>query len=252
MAVVTHIVMVMNQVTGKGLIARSIVQGDAVFANSTFVAETVRQKFGVRAGIIFNGINRQFFFTDPPAPRNGRPLTVLYAGSFQSRKRVELVVQQAARWPNVKFQLAGRGETEPACRALAAELKCGNTNFLGHLTPTELGKEMRRADIFLFPSVLEGHPQVLGQAAACSLPAIAMNLYRPEYVVHGETGFLVESDAELNQKLDLLLRNSDMRQSMGSAAARHSMKFNWDRIAEQWAEVFTQAVAQRQILKQCA
>jgi glycosyltransferase involved in cell wall biosynthesis len=104
---------------------------------------------------------------------------------------------------------------------------------------------MRRAHVFLFPSIVEGHPQVLGQAAACGLPAIAMSVYHPEYVLHGKTGFLAESDAELSRYLDLLLRDSAMRQSMASAAARHSQKFDWDQIVEQWRGVFQEVVAQR-------
>ena len=103
---------------------------------------------------------------------------------------------------------------------------------------------MRQADVFLFPSILEGHPQVLGQAAGCGLPAIAMNVYHPDYVVNGETGFLVESDTELAEKLGLLLRDSARRQAMSVAAVRHSRKFDWDRIAQQWAEVFVK-VARR-------
>ena len=95
------------------------------------------------------------------------------------------------------------------------------------------------ADVFFFPSILEGHPQVLGQAAACGLPAVAMNVYRPDYVLHGETGFLAESDVELTQKLDMLLRDSELRQSMASAAARHSRKFDWDQITEQWIRGFS-------------
>jgi glycosyltransferase involved in cell wall biosynthesis len=246
--VVTHIVMVMNDTTGNGLVARSALEGDAVFANSNYVAETVRRQFGVMAGTIYNGIDRRFFFTsNPPDPRktNGAR-TVLYAGSFQTRKRVELVIEQAARWPDVIFRLAGRGETEPACRALAARLGCKNVAFVGHLPPAELGEEMRRADVFLFPSILEGHPQVLGQAAACGLPAIAMNAYRPDYVLDRETGFLAESDEDLAQRLDLLLSDSTMRQAMSSAAARHSRKFDWDHIAEQWMDVFQEVVAQQQ------
>ena len=105
---------------------------------------------------------------------------------------------------------------------------------------------MRKADVFFFPSILEGHPQVLGQAAACGLPAVAMNVYRPDYVVHGETGFLAGLDADLSEKLDVLLRDSELRHSMASAAARHSRKFDWDQITEQWIEVFQDVVAERQ------
>ncbi len=100
------------------------------------------------------------------------------------------MVRQAARWPQVRFRMAGVGEEEQTCRNLAAELKCANLEFLGHLPQARLGDEMRRADIFFFPSILEGHPQVLGQAAACALPTIAMQNYRPDYVVNGTTGFL--------------------------------------------------------------
>jgi glycosyltransferase involved in cell wall biosynthesis len=239
--VVTHIVMVMNPITGGGLIGRSVREGDAIFANSSYVAETVQRQFGVKAETIFNGIDRRFFFPADPARPQTEALTVLYAGSFQERKRVDLVIQQAARWPKVMFNLAGRGETELACRALAQRLGCRNVFFLGHLTPAQLGDEMRRSNVFLFPSILEGHPQVLGQAAGCGLPAIAMNLYHPEYVVHGESGFLVESDAELADSLDLLLRNPDLRQSMSAAAIRQSRKFDWEQIALQWTQVFQRA-----------
>jgi len=57
---------------------------------------------------------------------------------------------------------------------------------------------------------------------------------------------LAESDAELTQKLEVLLRDSALRQSMASAAARHARKFDWDQITEQWIEVFQAVVAERQ------
>ncbi len=247
-AVVTHVVMIMNELTSK-VPARSIREADAVFANSRYVAETVRRQLGIEAGTIHNGIDRRFYFpreqeSFPRSPQ-GSPLSVLYAGSFQPRKRVELIIQQAARLPHVQFRLAGRGETEAACRALAQQLGCRNIEFLGHLTPAELGGEMRNSGVFLFPSILEGHPQVLGQASACGLPSIAMSLYRPDYVLNGESGFLVESDAEMAEKLELLLQDANLRRSMSRAAALHSLNFDWDRIALQWQEVLEVVTAKR-------
>lgn len=245
-SVVTHIVSVMNDAAEKSLVARSIIEGDAVFANSMYVAKTVQQRFGVTVGTIFNGIDRRFFFPTGKPLNPDQPLTVLYAGSFRPWKRVEFVIEQAARWPNVLFRLAGRGENEEYCHALSRKYDCRNVSFLGHLTQRQLGDEMRKADVFLFPSIREGHPQVLGQAAGCGLPAVAMNSYHPEYIVHGQTGFLAQSDAELGEYLKLLLHDSPMRRSMASAASRHSHKFDWDRAAEQWGEVFQEVVAQRE------
>jgi len=100
-------------------------------------------------------------------------------------------------------------ELERECHGLAEELGLRNVEFLGHVPQRELGEEMRAADVFLLPSVFEGHPQVLGQAAASGLPCIAMEVYRPDYVVNAVSGFLVRSEAELSEKLATLLTNTD-------------------------------------------
>src|SRR5271156_1703684 len=246
-ALVSYIVMMMNDLTATGLVSRSIVEADRGCTNSKYVADSVREKFGIESTTVHDGIDRRFFFaqTGGTGTRSSDPLVVLYAGSLQPRKRVELLIQEAARWPSVEFRVAGRGETEERCRALCQKHDCRNVSFLGHLSSRRLGEEMRQAHVFFFPSILEGHPQVLGQAAACGLPAIAMNLYRPDYVVHGKTGFLAESDADLTQALDVLLHDSASRQSMAKAAIQHSRNFDWDRITEQWIGIFQELVVNR-------
>jgi glycosyltransferase involved in cell wall biosynthesis len=238
-SLVTHVVSSMTDVGEKDPMVQAIRQADAVFANSTFVAQTVRQRFALDAGTIYNGIDSRYFFPTLPFESKS-PLTVLFAGSLEPHKRPDVVIREAATFPHVTFYLAGRGSREMACRELAAELECRNVVFLGHLSQAQLGDAMRRADIFLFPSIDEGHPQVLGQAAACGLPVIAMNSYRPDYVVNGETGFLLDSGQEIGIRLQLLISNSVLHHAMAAAAIRHSRKFDWDRIAEQWMAVFLQ------------
>jgi glycosyltransferase involved in cell wall biosynthesis len=252
-AVVTYIVMAMDHTTGAGLIGRSVAEADVVVGNSCHVVETIEHEFGVQAETIYDGIDRRYYYPPhdlehdlvEPDRVEKQSLVVLYAGSFQPRKRVELIVGQAVRWPNVQFRLAGKGETEASCRELAQRIDCRNVSFLGHLSSQQLGDEMRNADIFLFPSILEGNPQVLLQAGACGLPAVAMALYRSDYVVNTETGFLAGSDAELAQGLDRLLNDAALRASFSAAAVRHTQQFNWDEIAAQWAAVFERALAKR-------
>jgi D-inositol-3-phosphate glycosyltransferase len=128
---------------------------------------------------------------------------------------------------------------------MAAQLGYSNVHFLGHLEQERLGEEMRRADVFLFPSELEGHPQVLLQAAGCGLPAIAMNSYHPDAIVNGQTGFLVDGEAELGEKLELLLKNAGLRERMSKAAIEHAANFSWDKVAAQWAKAFEKVVSGR-------
>jgi glycosyltransferase involved in cell wall biosynthesis len=126
-------------------------------------------------------------------------------------------------------------------------MKCRNVHFLGHLSSTRLGEEMRQADLFFFPSVIEGHPQVLGQAAACGLPVVAMNLYRPEFVVHEKTGFLAGSDEELSNGLKRLLQDVNLRQRFSEAAVIHSRRFDWDEVTKCWESAFEHVVANQKI-----
>jgi glycosyltransferase involved in cell wall biosynthesis len=246
-ALVTYVVTTVDQVVPSLTLERSILEGDVVAGNSIYCSQTITQRFGVPTATVHDGVSTNIFFPKSDAiVRDPAALTVLYAGTFQARKRIHLVIEEAAKWPNVRFRLAGSGEEEPACRALVESLGCRNVEFLGHLSPEKLGDEMRRADVFLFPSRLEGNPQVLVQAAACGLPCIAMDYYRSDYVVNDKTGFLVPSDAELSQKLELLLTQPDLRQSMSKAAYQHSLQFNWDSVTEQWEKLFESAIARRQ------
>jgi glycosyltransferase involved in cell wall biosynthesis len=248
-ALVTYIVMAMDATTGTGLIGRSIVEGDIVVGNSKYVSETVHRMFGIHAPVIHDGIDQRHFF--PPGQRASKTVpVVLYAGSFQPRKRVELIIGQAARLPHVQFRLAGKGETEPQCRELAAQLRCNNLYLIGHLSPQQLGNEMRHADIFFFPSIQEGNPQVLLQAAACGLPSIAMELYRSDYVIDGRTGFLARSDSDLAPSLDRLINDEALQRSFSAAAVSHASNFDWDEITRQWTLIFEEAAARRRAVLQ--
>src|SRR5579859_791927 len=164
-ALVTYVVMALDEIPVGRTMARSIREADCVFGNSRYVSQTVQDRFGVAAGTIYDGVKRDVFYPPPEARRAGAKLTVFYAGSFQARKRVNVVILEAAKWPSVEFRLAGKGEEEEKCRCLVSELGCRNVTFVGHLSQQGLAEEMRKADVFLFPSILEGHPQVLLQAA---------------------------------------------------------------------------------------
>jgi glycosyltransferase involved in cell wall biosynthesis len=229
----------------RPILRRAIRECDVVAGNSRHMSETVARLGGRNVQTVYDGIDRRYYYPPPEQRHEGSSPSVLFAGSFRHYKRADLVVREAAKHPEWEFRLAGTGEEERACQRLAQDLNCRNVVFLDHLTAAQLGAEMRRAQIFLFPSEIEGHPQVLGQAAACGLPCVARISYRPDYVVDGVTGLLVSSDAQISEALDRLIREPDLRTRMSAAAIQHAEKFDWDRVTEQWQQIVERAIANR-------
>ncbi|MGH9643339.1 MAG: glycosyltransferase family 4 protein [Terriglobales bacterium] len=255
-ALVTYVVSGGLERDHRPHLCRAIREGDITAGNSRFMAEMTQKLGGRNVQTIYDGIDQRYYYADsrqadaagPPCDNRGVRLNdrVLFAGSFRGYKRADLMIREAVKYPQWEFRLAGTGEEEKACRRQAEEAKCANVRFLGHLNAAQLGEEMRQAQILFHPSELEGHPQVLGQAAACGVPCIARNSYRPDYVADGVTGRLAGSDEELSAALATLIHDPDLRRRMSAAAIEHAAQFNWDDVAGQWSEVFETAVRERQ------
>ena len=248
-ALVTYVVsggLLEEQEKTRPILWRAIRECDAIAGNSRRMAETVRKLGGKDVHTVYDGIDRRYYYPCSEGVTASRGMRVLFAGSFRAYKRVDLVVRQAAKFPQWEFRLAGTGEEENACRKLAQSMNCANVQFLGHLTAAQLGEEMRRAELFFFPSEMEGHPQVLGQAAACGLPCIARRSYDPDYVVDRVTGVLAASDDELGLALERLIEDPELRRQMSEAAIRHAAKFEWDNVTEQWAAIMEEAIVYRE------
>ena len=69
-------------------------------------------------------------------------------------------------------------------------------------------------EFFLFPSLDEGHPQVVGQAIACGLPVIMMKTIMPDYVINDYNGYLVEKDQDIEHKIKILLNDKELYNKM--------------------------------------
>lgn len=100
-------------------------------------------------------------------------------------------------------------------------------------------RKLKKADIFLFPSIHEGFPKVTIEAAATGLPSIVFKTYKPETVLNGETGYIVRDIDEMMEKLKILIEDAELRHRMGVKAREYAKKFDWNVITKQWEKEFT-------------
>ena len=212
---------------------------DNAGGNSIDVSNDIHQLLGVSAEVICSGIDPSIFLPTICQQKVDIHPCMPDRSTAETSGCVHL---RSAEVADVRFRMVGEGEELKPCMALTERLSCSNVTFLGHLPQAKLGEEMRNADIFLFPSLVEGHPQVLGQAAACGLPCLAIDCYHPDYVVHGETGFLCSDFDDLSKYLRELLDNPALRAKMSQAAMAHARKFDWNAVVKQWERLFERVV----------
>jgi glycosyltransferase involved in cell wall biosynthesis len=86
---------------------------------------------------------------------------------------------------------------------------------------TNLAEVFAAIDLMVLTSDNEGVPLSVMEAAAAGIPVVSMRVGGvAEIVEHGVTGLLANDDEELRAAVVQLVRNADLRASMGSAARR--------------------------------
>lgn len=221
----------------------TIKRSDYVYANSNFVSETVKKQWGIDAPVIYPGLDTNLFKPKIVENRKKTPLTVLYVGSFQERKRPYLVLEAAKRFPKVEFDLIGSGPLKDLLFHMKKKFGLNNVHIHGHVPLKELVSSMQEADVFLFPSIYEGFPKVTLEAAATGLPVIVFNNYRPESVIDRETGFIVGNVREMMEKLETLIVDDALRRKMGAKAREYAKKFDWNVLVKKWENEFEMIVS---------
>lgn len=105
---------------------------------------------------------------------------VLYAGKLSRAKGLPWLLEAwprvRERHPEARLELAGGGagdEADLLRRRIEATDGC---RALGELTPEALADRMRSAELFVLPSLAEGLPLVLVEAAACGARLVATDL----------------------------------------------------------------------------
>lgn len=177
----------------------------------------------------YSGIDTSFYCPDSSVVRE--PI-VLFAGRLVEKKGCIFLIEamravEKARGTTTLI-VAGDGRERQALQTAAQGL--GDARFVGNASPEKVRSWMRRAAVFVAPSVVagngdaEGLPNVVLEAQAVGLPVIASRSGGiAEAILDGETGILVPEKAvqALASAITALLSSPERRGEIGVRAARH-------------------------------
>lgn len=153
---------------------------------------------------------------------------VLYLARLQARKRptvfVEAAIALRPRFPHVRFTLVGPDEGEAgAVLARIADAGASDTiSWEGPLAPEQTLDRMRRASIYVLPSVDEPFPMSVLEAMSVGLPSIVTHTCGLVAALHDSTALVVvdESVDALVAELGALLEDPSRRMEQGARGQR--------------------------------
>lgn len=169
-----------------------------------------------------------------PAAAQGCP-HILFLGQIGARKGVPELVEALGRlgsdlaW---RATIAGDGDVQGLEAQLAEAGIADRVAAPGWVGPEEVPRLLGDADILVLPSHDENLPLSVIEGMAHGLAVVTTPVGAiPDIITHRETGLLVPvgEPAALAQALDRLVRDPDLRASLGAAARRfHTERLNVD------------------------
>jgi phosphatidylinositol alpha-mannosyltransferase len=221
---------------------------DELTAVSDAAAEWVSSTTEEEVHIIPNGINLKHFKQRPkPVVLPGK--TILYIGRLERRKGVKYLIQAFAilqsEQPDVHLLIAGDGPDREKLEQLVEEMELDNVEFRGYVTDKEKIQLLASADLFCSPALYgESFGIVLLEAMAMGLVTVAGD--NPGYAsVMQDMGSvsLVNPHhiGEFSRRLDLLLNQEELRHVWRNWAKEYVKQFSYNKVVDQYINIYEQA-----------
>lgn len=231
---------------------------DRVVPVSDFGASLIRT--GRPVVVIKGGVDAEVF--QPPEAPVERD-RVLYVGRILPHKGIDRLIE--ALPPDLPLTVCGRPYHADYAARLQ-ELAAGKrVSFVHDADDAAIRDLYRRAWVTVLPSVyrdcygtVHRIPELMGftllESMACGTPAIASRVGgMPEFIAHGQTGYVFDEPAELRAHLEKLASDSGLVARLGRQAREHVLRHFDLRVAgARLSALYDELLGARRIGKQAA
>ena len=198
--------------------------------------------------VINNGLSAESYTPPDQKQFEDHPLLV-YVGRIKKYKEIELGMKALQllipNYPTIEYRIIGSGSYRSELEAVAEKLGVArHVTFTGFVSEEVKRESLQKAHILLYTSPKEGWGISALEANASGTLVVASN--SPglrEAVVDGKTGFLTpHGDIQaLAQRIDRLLSDPALYNTMRAEALVWAHSFSWDRMACETHEAMTAA-----------
>lgn len=241
----------------RSFIRDACVKAKFITANSNFTREWFLKMFGrdlfkktktIPAGISNRiDFNRDISWIDKKYNFKYKHM-VLFTGRLTEHKGVEYLIR-AARQINAEIVILGDGPERKYLEKLILQYKLTNVHMLGYFSQRveKINDFYLRADVYVAPSVWnEPLGLVILEAMVHKTPVVVSRKGGVTTVVKdGYNGFLIRprSPNLIAEKVNLLIKNDELRQKMGERAYKTVVKkFNWEIVSKKFFNLYRKSI----------
>lgn len=218
---------------------------DTIFCLSDFAAGTLVQNGISHSKIMVNplGYNPNIFFPSAKKEKKrNQPLRLVYAGIITKRKGVHVLLESLESFSEDAVQLTLIGPAGDASTLLNHHLHKPNITYIPFLSQAELANELRKADVFVFPSFLDSWAAVVVEAMACGLPVVVTENTGAAQLVTEQTGRIIPVNdvTAIRNAILFFLDNPEVSGQMGLKASEAVQPYSWLRYHDQLNQLLEQ------------
>lgn len=218
---------------------------DALTALDRLGLESCRRRFAISKNVAdrlhrFNGLTARVLYPPPRGDRNFQAGPygdyLLYVGRLDRMKRVDLLLETAARLKRGRVVICGEGPEQQRLSSRIQELQLeSRVTLAGFVTDEKLYELYAGARAVFYAPVDEDYGFATIEAMRCAKPVLTCNDSGGvlEFITDGETGLIAAPEAEaLAAAAGRLLGDAALARRLGEAGRERVRPIAWDPVLD--------------------
>lgn len=219
---------------------------DVAVSVSELTARRLVACLGMRSDTIFvipNGVDLERV-RKAEVDRNSHE--IVYVGRLNSHKKVDWLIEAFARLkkgiPDAKLTIAGDGPEGPSYRFLAARIGVSDVEFTGTIEDDEVFALLRRAGVYVLPSIREGQSITTLEAMAAGTPQVVVEADgngAADLVRSGVTGIVTEPNSgAIADGVTKIMSDDELWLRLHKNSLSFVRRYTWDAASAQYLQVY--------------
>lgn len=214
---------IMRSVAMAPLTFLSSILADSIIVTNKNLAAKLPQSTQTKVEYIPNGVDTKLF--SPKKTNQKRNINLLFIGRLEEEKNLSNLLASIKGLKNVTLTIIGKGSKQDLLKSLVKKLKL-SVKFIPKVEYYLLPKYYRASDIFILPSLTEGHSKVLLEAQSCGLICIASDIPANKQIIkNGVNGILSQTDSRsLRLSILKVINNKQLRSTLQSHSRENALR----------------------------